>query len=54
MVSVENIKAFVKANNVKSILQTKKPEIHGINPIIINPRNGKTFELSRFDSVESA
>lgn len=52
MVSVKNIKAFVKANNVKSILQTKKPEIHGINPTIINPRNGKTFELSRFDSVE--
>lgn len=52
MVSVDKIRAFTKASNVKSILQTKTTEIHGVNPTMTNPRNGKKFELSRFDSVE--
>lgn len=52
MIGITQVKAFCKASGVKSILQTTKQEIHGVNPTLTYKPSGKMFELPRFCSVE--
>lgn len=52
MIGIGQVKSFCKANGVKSILQTVKQEIHGVNPTLTYPPSGMSFELLRFCSVE--
>lgn len=49
---IEKTAAFVKASGKTSILQTKAPVFHGINPSVTYPAAGKTITLPRFISEE--
>ena len=47
---IERTAKYTKACGKNSILQTKSPVFHGSNPLLTNPKNGKTFALPRFIS----
>lgn len=49
---IERTAKYTKACGKNSILQTKSPVFHGSNPLLTNPKNGKTFALPRFISEE--
>lgn len=51
-INVRAISKFCKYLGVKSILQTKPVNFHGINPTLTYKASGKTFNLPRFCSVE--
>ena len=46
------VKNFVQKTGVKSVLQTKAPIFHGINPTLTYVPSGKTFALPRFCTEE--
>lgn len=46
------VKNFVQKTGVQSVLQTKAPIFHGINPTLTYVPSGKTFALPRFCTEE--